>query len=122
MAAGLDEANAKSMVDQRVDEIRSGVMGSNKVNTLAQQAAENYGADASNKINDTDFGMKVQDDVFFNARVTVVWPIFTGLKIYSAYDAAKENVAARKAEFDMAQNTILMDVAICNHLQRLPLH
>jgi outer membrane protein TolC len=86
-------------------------MGSNKVNTLAQQAAENYGADASNKINDTDFGMKVQDDVFFNARVTVVWPIFTGLKIYSAYDAAKENVAARKAEFDMAQNTILMDVA-----------
>ena len=111
MSAGLDEATAKSMVDQRVDEIRSGVMGSNKVNTLAQQAAENYGADASNKINDTDFGMKVQDDVFFNARVTVVWPIFTGLKIYSAYDAAKENVAARKAEFDMAQNTILMDVA-----------
>ena len=58
-----------------------------------------------------DFKKKVQDDVFFNARLSVVWPIFTGLKIYSAYDAAKENVAARKAEFDMAQNAILMDVA-----------
>ena len=58
-----------------------------------------------------DFKKKVQDDVFFNARLSVVWPIFTGLKIYSAYDAAKENVNARKAEFDMAQNAILMDVA-----------
>lgn len=57
------------------------------------------------------FKKKVQDDLFFNARLSVVWPIFTGLKIYSAYDAAKENVNARKAEFDMAQNTILMDVA-----------
>lgn len=111
MAAGLDEATAKSMVDQRADEIRSGVMGSNKVNTLAQQAADSYGDAATKKVEESDFGMKVQDDVFFNARVTVVWPIFTGLKIYSAYDAAKENVNARKAEFDMAQNTILMDVA-----------
>lgn len=58
-----------------------------------------------------NFKKKVQDDVFFNARLSVVWPIFTGLKIYSAYDAAKENVTARKAEFDMAQNVILMDVA-----------
>ena len=58
-----------------------------------------------------DFKKKVQDDVFFNARLSVIWPIFTGLKIYSAYDAAKENVTARKAEFDMAQNAILMDVA-----------
>ena len=58
-----------------------------------------------------DFKKRVQDDVFFNARLSVVWPIFTGLKIYSAYDAAKENVNARKAEFDMAQNAILMDVA-----------
>ena len=55
--------------------------------------------------------MKVQDELFFNARVTAVWPIFTGLKIYSAYDAAKENVNAKKAAFDMAQNAILMDVA-----------
>lgn len=110
-AYGLDETTAKSMVDQKAGEIRSGVMGSKDVGDLAQKAAGEYGDAASKKINDTDFGMKVQDDVFFNARVTVVWPIFTGLKIYSAYDAAKENVAARKAEFDMAQNTVLMDVA-----------
>ena len=110
-AYGLDEATAKSMVDQKAGDIRSGVMGSNDVNALAQQAADTYEAAAKKKIDDTDFGMKVQDDVFFNARVTVVWPIFTGFKIYSAYDAAKENVNARKAEFDMAQNTVLMDVA-----------
>ena len=110
-AYGLDEATAKSMVDQKAGDIRSGVMGSKDVADLAQQTAENYESSTSKKISDADFGMKVQDDVFFNARVTVVWPIFTGLKIYSAYDAAKENVNARKAEFDMAQNTILMDVA-----------
>ncbi len=110
-AYGLDEATAKSMVDQKAGDIRSGVMGSPEVGVLAQQAADSYGESASKKIGDTDFSMKVQDDLFFNARVTVVWPIFTGLKIYSAYDAAKENVNARKAEFDMAQNTILMDVA-----------
>ena len=108
---GLDEATAKSMVDQKAGDIRSGVIGSKEVADLAQQTADNYGNSASKKITDSDFGMKVQDDVFFNARVTVVWPIFTGLKIYSAYDAAKENVNARKAEFDMAQNTVLMDVA-----------
>ena len=110
-AYGVDKATAKSMVDQNADAIRSGVMGSNEVNALAQQTADAYGNTAAGKINNADFGMKVQDDVFFNARVTVVWPIFTGFKIYSAYDAAKENVNARKAEFDMAQNTVLMDVA-----------
>ena len=112
MAAGMDEPTAKSYVDQNAAaDIRKGVMGSSEVGDLAQKAADTYGKAASDKIEQTDFGMKVQDDVFFNARVTVVWPIFTGLKIYSAYDAAKENVTARKAEFDMAQNTILMDVA-----------
>ena len=111
-ARGVDKATAKNYVDQNMaGDIRSGVMGSNEVNALAQQTADAYGNTAASKINDADFGMKVQDDVFFNARVTVVWPIFTGFKIYSAYDAAKENVNARKAEFDMAQNTVLMDVA-----------
>ena len=110
-AYGLDEATAKSMVSQKAGDIRSGVMGSPDVGALAQKAADSYESSSKGKIDDTDFGMKVQDDLFFNARVTVVWPIFTGFKIYSAYDAAKENVNARKAEFDMAQNTILMDVA-----------
>ena len=110
-AYSVDKETAKSMVDQKVGDIRSGVLGSPEVGDLAQKTADAYGASASKKVEDSDFSMKVQDDVFFNARVTVVWPIFTGLKIYSAYDAAKENVNARKAEFDMAQNTILMDVA-----------
>ena len=110
-AYGVDEKTAKGMVDSKVGDIRSGVMGSPEVGELAQQAADVYGNSAAKKVEESDFSMKVQDDVFFNARVTVVWPIFTGLKIYSAYDAAKENVNARKAEFDMAQNTILMDVA-----------
>lgn len=110
-AYGVDEKTAKGMVDSKVGDIRSGVMGSPEVGELAQQAADVYGNSAAKKVEESDFSMKVQDDLFFNARVTVVWPIFTGLKIYSAYDAAKENVNARKAEFDMAQNTILMDVA-----------
>ncbi|WP_405338351.1 TolC family protein [Fibrobacter sp.] len=85
---------------------------------IAQQNADKYALEtqqkleaAQSQIDDADFRMKVQDDVFFNARLTAIWPIFTGLKIYSAYDAAKENVNAKKAAFDMAQNTILMDVA-----------
>ena len=119
MAAGLDKATAKAMVDQKASEIRNGVLSNPEANALIQQAANQYGAEASKKIDKTDFGMKVQDDVFFNARVTVVWPIFTGLKIYSAYDAAKENVNARKAEFDMAQNAILMDVTTKYFMLRL---
>ena len=119
MAAGLDKATAKAKVDQKASEIRNGVLSNPEANALIQQAANQYGAEASKKIDKTDFGMKVQDDVFFNARVTVVWPIFTGLKIYSAYDAAKENVNARKAEFDMAQNAILMDVTTKYFMLRL---
>lgn len=56
------------------------------------------------------FETKVQDDVFFNLRATVVWPIFTGGKIWSAYKAADENKDAKQAEFDMAENTILVEV------------
>ena len=106
---GLDDKSAKAAVDAKSAEI--GVVNSKDANDAAVQNAEKYGAAATKNINDADFNMKVQDDWFFNARLTVVWPIFTGLKIYSAYDAAKENVNARKAEFEMAQNTVLMDVA-----------
>lgn len=102
IAQGMDDASAKAAAEQRVGGLPK---------DLAQQNADAYSANAIEKIEETEFGMKVQDDLFFNARLSVVWPIFTGLKIYSAYDAAKENVNARKAEFDMAQNAILMDVA-----------
>lgn len=104
-AQGLDAATASQMANA-------------KARDVAQEQADSYAKDAAqqmskakSQIDNADFNMKVQDDWFFNARLSVVWPIFTGLKIYSAYDAAKENVNARKAEFDMAQNTILMDVA-----------
>ena len=97
------EAQAKAYAENALKE----KLGTSSPETFAQQTAEQYGSAAEN----ADYNMKVQDDWFFNARLTVVWPIFTGLKIYSAYDAAKENVNARKAEFEMAQNTVLMDVA-----------
>ena len=107
LAQNLPEAQAKAFAEKTLKE----KIGTSSPETSAQQTAEQYGAAATKNINDADFNMKVQDDWFFNARLTVVWPIFTGLKIYSAYDAAKENVNARKAEFEMAQNTVLMDVA-----------
>ena len=109
LANGMTEAQAKAFAQDRVG---------GSAQEIAQQTADKYAADskqqldaAKAQIDDADFRMKVQDDVFFNARLTAIWPIFTGLKIYSAYDAAKENVNAKKAAFDMAQNTILMDVA-----------
>ena len=109
MAQGMSEAQANAFAQEKVG---------GTAQEIAQQTADKYAADskqqldaAKAQIDDADFRMKVQDDVFFNARLTAIWPIFTGFKIYSAYDAAKENVNAKKAAFDMAQNTILMDVA-----------
>lgn len=99
----------------------AGYTGAGVPQEMAQQMASGVGDSVgalAQKVTEStldsalpNFKKKVQDDLFFNARLSVVWPIFTGLKIYSAYDAAKENVTARKAEFDMAQNAILMDVA-----------
>lgn len=111
MAAGMDETKAKAYVDSKSADIWTGVVNSKDANDAAVQYADQASKQYSDQINNSDFNMKVQDDWFFNARLTVVWPIFTGFKIYSAYDAAKENVNARKAEFEMAQNTVLMDVA-----------
>ena len=109
--AGMDEKTAKAYVDGKSADIWKGVVNSKDANDAAVQMAEAKGKESADQIKNSDFNMKVQDDWFFNARLTVVWPIFTGFKIYSAYDAAKENVNARKAEFEMAQNTVLMDVA-----------
>ena len=109
IAMGMSDADANAFAKEKVG---------GTAQEIAQQNADKYGAETQQKleaaqaqIDDADFRMKVQDDVFFNARLTAIWPIFTGFKIYSAYDAAKENVNAKKAAFDMAQNTILMDVA-----------
>lgn len=116
VAAGLPESmareQAKNTADAMAGDIWSGVVGSKTVNDMAQQKAEEYGAATSSKIDKSkDFKMKVQDDLFFNARLTAIWPLFTGFKRTAAYDAAKGNVTAKKAAFEMAQNTILMDVA-----------
>ncbi|MBR5413741.1 MAG: TolC family protein [Fibrobacter sp.] len=109
LAAGMTEEQANAFAESKVG---------GTAQEIAQKTADKYALESQQKletaqsqIDDADFRMKVQDDVFFNARLTAIWPIFTGLKIYSAYDAAKENVNAKKAAFDMAQNTILMDVA-----------
>ena len=102
--AAYEQARANGAPDEMALPMAKGVGDS--VGNLAKMKTESTLDSAL-----PDFKKKVQDDVFFNARLSVVWPIFTGLKIYSAYDAAKENVTARKAEFDMAQNAILMDVA-----------
>lgn len=109
LAQGLSAEQADAFAVERVG---------GTAQEIAQQKADEYAAstqqrleEAQAKIDDADFRMKVQDDVFFNARLTAIWPIFTGFKIYSAYDAAKENVNAKKAAFDMAQNAVLMDVA-----------
>ena len=109
-AMGMNEEQATAFAKEKI--------GGGTVQEIAQRKADQYADEAQQKfdgaksqIDDADFRMKVQDDVFFNARLTAIWPIFTGFKIYSAYDAAKENVNAKKAAFDMAQNTILMDVA-----------
>ena len=104
LAQGADEATATATAKQAADK-------------AGEQAGTKAGNEAKDKTVEKleeslpSFEKKVQDDVFFNARLTAIWPIFTGFKIYSAYDAAKENVNAKKAAFDMAQNTILMDVA-----------
>lgn len=113
---GLPEEVAKSKAKETLDEnaatIWSGVVSSKDVNDKAQLVADQYGQNASKEIEKSkDFKMKVQDDVFFNARLTAVWPLFTGFKRTAAYDAAKGNVTAKKAAFEMAQNTVLMDVA-----------
>jgi len=116
MAAGMTEAQAKAqaktIIDEKSGDIWSGVVSSKAAHDAAIQQAETYQKATADQIkNSDDFQMKVQDDVFFNARLTAIWPLFTGFKRTAAYDAAKENVTAKKAAFDMAQNTILMDVA-----------
>ena len=112
MPQGMAEEQAKATLEGKAGDIWSAVVTSKAANDMAVQQAEKYGANASEQINKSkDFKMKVQDDVFFNARLTAIWPLFTGFKRTAAYDAAKDNVTAKRAAFEMAQNTVLMDVA-----------
>lgn len=104
MAQGMGEASASAYAEQKASETAK-----EKGNEAGKQAK----LQTESSIDETlpPFEKKVQDDVFFNARLTAIWPLFTGFKRTAAYDAAKENVTAKKAAFEMAQNAILMDVA-----------
>ncbi|MCF0225328.1 MAG: TolC family protein, partial [Fibrobacter sp.] len=112
MPQSMAEEQAKAALEGKAGDIWSAVATSKDAHDMAVQQAEKYGTNATEQIKKSDdFSMKVQDDVFFNARLTAIWPLFTGFKRTAAYDAAKENVNAKKAAFDMAQNAVLMDVA-----------
>ena len=116
MGLGLPEETARKQATAAVDaksaDIWTGVVNSKEAYDKAMVAAADNEKVAADQIKQSDdFKMKVQDDVFFNARLTAIWPLFTGFKRTAAYDAAKENVTAKKAAFEMAQNTVLMDVA-----------
>lgn len=96
LAGGADEAVAAGVADQAATK-------------YAQENARQIGySTLDEKL--PSFETKVQDDLFFNLRATVVWPIFTGGKIWSAYKAADENKEAKQAEFDMAENNVLVEV------------
>ncbi len=122
LASGLGSsataaAYSKAYIDSYTAAVGSG-LSAEQASGIALQNASTYSeqtrqqtAALKNQIDNADFNYKVQDDLFLNARLSVVWPIFTGLKIYSAYDAAKENVHAKQAAFEAVQNKILKDVA-----------
>ena len=104
-------AISMGMSEEQADAFAQSKVGGT-VQDVAQSNADAYAQASSDQIKESkDFKMKVQDDLFFNARLTAIWPLFTGFKRTAAYDAAKENVTAKKAAFEMAQNAILMDVA-----------
>lgn len=52
------------------------------------------------------FKMRVQDKLFYNAAISVQWPIFTGGRVWSGYKAASENVDARKADLAGTRNSV----------------
>lgn len=122
VANGASEAQASTMAESQAKSYAENALkeklGTSDIQKFAQGTADQYadmaqksGDAAKKQIDDANFKMKVQDDLFFNARLTAVWPLFTGFKRTAAYDAAKGNVTAKKAAFEMAQNTVLMDVA-----------
>src|SRR5574344_280536 len=66
-------------------------LGAATANTVAQTAAASGQTALASQMPEDKFKIKVQDDLFFNATASLIWPIFTGGKIFSAYKAAEEN-------------------------------
>ncbi|MCK9182556.1 MAG: TolC family protein [Fibrobacteraceae bacterium] len=87
-----------------------GSYGAETANTLATSAATQGQTALASKLPEDDFNIQVQDKLFFNATATLIWPIFTGGRIFSAYKAASENVDAQKSAYSMSENSILMEV------------
>ncbi len=87
-----------------------GDAGLSMAQTAAQTAASEGQQALAAELPADKFNIKVQDDLFFNATASLVWPIFTGGKIYSAYKASTENVEAEKAAYKLVENSVLMEV------------
>ena len=85
-------------------------LGAATANTMAQTAAASGQTALASQMSEDKFTIKVQDDLFFNATASLVWPIFTGGKIFSAYKAADENVEVQKAISNAEENNVLMEV------------
>ncbi len=81
-----------------------------KAKEYAQNVAGKGREELASQIAADKFKVKVQDDLFFNATATLVWPIFTGGKIFSAYKASTENIEAQKSAYNMVENTVLSEV------------
>lgn len=81
-----------------------------KAKEYAQNVAGNGQAQLASQIPEDKFKIKVQDKLFFNASATVLWPIFTGGKIFSAYAASTENIEAQKSAYSMVENTVLSEI------------
>ncbi|MCI5599968.1 MAG: TolC family protein [Hallerella porci] len=127
LAGKVTKINDPIMID--LTPVRTAIVGSNYASTyasvygvtaptageatadaMAKQAAGAGNAKFAAQVPEDQFKIQVQDDLFFNASATLIWPIFTGGKIFSAYKASTENVDAQKSAFSMAENSILSQV------------
>ena len=55
------------------------------------------------------FQSEVQSELYYNATASVVWPIFTGGRLWANYQAAKANVKSLQAEEQSVQSAVLLE-------------
>ena len=91
-------------------DMAAGAAADAKAKAYAREVAGKGQTELGAQIPANGFKVKVQDDLFFNATATLVWPIFTGGKIFSAYKASTENVDAQKSAFQMVENSVLSEI------------
>lgn len=77
---------------------------------LAGVTAGNVETQLDALIPEDQFNIRVQDRWFFNAAASIVWPIFTGGRIISAYLAADENIDVQKALILSEENSVILEV------------